>query len=97
MPYSAQLKFDGSESFFQGHFPGFPIMPGVMQLKLAHCHAEKMLGREIALKSVRRMKFMRVIRPGDNVTIVLEKKGDGEIFYAFKKGEDVCSSGSLVF
>ena len=30
-----RLRFDGRESFFEGHFPGHPILPGVMQLDYA--------------------------------------------------------------
>lgn len=97
MSCRAELKFDGSEYFFQGHFPGHPILPGVMQLKLAHEHAEKMLGRRIVLKAVKRMKFMRVIQPGETVALCLESKGENEIAYSFEKGEDVCSSGVFAF
>lgn len=97
MSCEVELSFDGSEHFFQGHFPEFPILPGVMQLKLAHDHAARMLGREIKLRTVKKMKFVHVIRPGDRITLRLEEKGDGSISYVFSKGDIVCSSGVLSF
>lgn len=97
MSYRTTLKFDGTEKFFDGHFPGFPILPGVVQLAEAQRHAFRMMGREAVLKSVKKMKFVHVIRPGDEVTLELEEKGKGEIAYSFAKGGVPCSSGVLVF
>lgn len=97
MSYEVEICFDGSENFFQGHFPEFPILPGVMQLKLAHDYAEKMLGREIKLHAVKKMKFVHVIRPRDRVMLRLEEKGEGSILYVFSKGDTICSSGVLAF
>jgi 3-hydroxyacyl-[acyl-carrier-protein] dehydratase len=60
-----------NEEFFQGHFPGGPIMPGVLMLEalaqaggvLAHLKVE---GRKMAiLLSMTDVKFRHPVRPGD--------------------------------
>ena len=34
-----------NEEFFQGHFPGMPVMPGVLQLEaMAHPHQQHVFG-----------------------------------------------------
>src|SRR2546429_4746964 len=67
-----------SESFFQGHFPGAPVMPGVLVIEaLAQCGAILAL-REIAdrdqklvlFTGIREARFRRPVAPGD--TLVLE-------------------------
>lgn len=61
-----------NEPFFQGHFPGNPIMPGVMQLEaLAQVGGilmNQLYRREGAIAyfiSVNNAKFRRAVRPGD--------------------------------
>lgn len=89
------FEFTGEERFFDGHFPGSPILPGFIQLKLAHEMAEEMCGRPLVLKAVKKMKFMKVIEPHQPVSLELE--GDGEIAYRFFKEDGLCSSGVLVY
>ena len=92
-----RFRLTGEESFLQGHFPGFPIMPGVVQLGFACRCARKMLGRDAAPKCVKKMKFSALIRPGEDVLMRVERRGDGEFAYEFRKGDEVCSSGLLLF
>lgn len=75
----AQKNVTINESFFQGHFPEVPIMPGVLILEalaqaggiLVHL---KSPGDKIAvLLSVNQAKFRQPVRPGD----VLYLKGEG--------------------
>jgi len=67
-----------NESFFQGHFPGAPVMPGVLVIEaLAQCGALLAL-REIAdrdqklvlFTGIKEARFRRPVVPGD--TLVLE-------------------------
>jgi len=68
-----------NESFFQGHFPGAPIMPGVLVLEaLAQTGAVlvhyKGIGDKIAvLLSVTKAKFRHPVHPGD--VLVLRNEG----------------------
>ncbi len=72
----AHLKLTGEEDFFRGHFPGKPVMPGVLQLEsLAQCGAFAVLaqpGREgtIALfAKADNVKFRRQVIPGDELRL----------------------------
>ena len=62
----------GNEHFFQGHFPGQPIMPGVLQIEaLAQAGAIMMLGeyrgkgKLAVLMSAEGIKWRRQVVPGD--------------------------------
>ena len=95
--FSAVLTFDPGAPYFQGHFPGFPILPGVAQLGLAERLAERLLGRSATLTCVKKMKFMHVVEPNVDISLRLVRKGESEVAYEFKRGEALCSSGVLQF
>lgn len=66
-----------NEPFFQGHFPGQPVMPGVLQLEamaqVAGILLNKRAGREgkIAYFSmIDKARFRRMVGPGD--TMIME-------------------------
>src|ERR1051325_10842260 len=62
-----------NEEFFQGHFPGAPLMPGVVMLEsLSQVAAILLLHREggasrsrVFLRGVNDAKFRRQVVPGD--------------------------------
>lgn len=68
-----------NEPFFQGHFPGLPVMPGVLQLEAMAQTAGVMLsqiggaaGRVPYFMSIDKAKFRRVVKPGDQMRIEVE-------------------------
>jgi 3-hydroxyacyl-[acyl-carrier-protein] dehydratase len=69
-----------NEPFFQGHFPGEPVMPGVLILEgmaqvgsiLACLSDPEMLGKLGYFAGVDNARFRRVVRPGDQLIFKLE-------------------------
>ena len=62
----------GTFSGYRGHFPGNPILPGIVQLSFIRRLAERRLGRPLRLAGVRRIKYLRLITPDMPVTLSLE-------------------------
>lgn len=72
-----------NEQFFQGHFPGNPIMPGVLQIEAmaqtAGCvvmSADEDYAnhkRSVLFMAVDGVKFRKPVRPGDQLRMHLEK------------------------
>lgn len=65
-----------NEPFFQGHFPGDPIMPGVLQLEamaqVGGILLNRLLGhsgRIAYFLAIDKARFRRVVRPGDQIRI----------------------------
>ena len=69
-----------NEPFFQGHFPGRPIMPGVLQIEaMAQVGGILMLGAEtrtddklIFFTTINKAKFRKPVEPGDQLRFELE-------------------------
>lgn len=53
-------------AIFSGHFPGNPVVPGVIQLRIAIESASLMLNRTIQITEVKQAKYMQYINPGIN-------------------------------
>jgi len=72
-------RFPETEFFFPGHFPGYPIVPGVILIEtLAQCGgAGVRMGAKadsssiFVLATVERAKFRRQVRPGEEVRMVI--------------------------
>jgi len=79
-----QKGVTASEWFFQGHFPGLPVMPGVLQVEaLAQTMAvyvarQEGFGDRIGLfAGIEECRFKRVVQPGDvlRLEVVMERLG----------------------
>lgn len=75
----AEWTLTGEEDFFKGHFPGMPVLPGVLQLEsIAQAGAFAVLSKEafkgkIALfGAADKVKFRRQVLPGDTLTLEIE-------------------------
>lgn len=75
----ARWQVTGDEAFLAGHFPGNPIVPGVIQLEsLAQAGAITLLGDEryagkLALfAGVEKLRFRRLVRPGDELSLTVD-------------------------
>lgn len=70
-----------NEPFFQGHFPGTPIMPGVLiaeafaQLACVVAMTEhpEARGQSVLLLGLDKMRFRQPVRPGDRLVLTVEK------------------------
>lgn len=92
-----EVVFPSTAEFFKGHFDGSPVLPGVVQLGVAHHFAEQLLGRRFAPRMVKKMKFVRPIVPDERVKLKLAATTGGSISYTFYKGNRTCSSGIFLF
>ena len=88
-----------NEEFFQGHFPGNPVMPGVLQIEAMAQTAGALViaGKEgfeekkvgVYFMSIDGVKFRKPVKPGDQLIMHVEKvKERGKVF-VFKGQSEV--------
>ncbi len=71
-------RFAASEPFFRGHFPGRPLVPGVILTEAAAQTAGIAAGepgRTYHLSAIRQMKFIKPVPPDSLVQFSAEKTG----------------------
>lgn len=80
---------------FPGHFPGRPIVPGVVLLDRAILCAEEMLGRPGLNWQVGNAKFFSPVGPEESLTFSLTQKPSGAIAFTVRAGQRDVAAGSL--
>ncbi|MDQ6477981.1 3-hydroxyacyl-ACP dehydratase [Dyadobacter sp. LHD-138] len=85
---AATIAIDPAHVIFSGHFPGAPVMPGVVQLQIVKELLEQHLKRQLRMKTMRTCKFLQIINPQETPEIKIDLK--------FTTGEmvEVIASGS---
>jgi 3-hydroxyacyl-[acyl-carrier-protein] dehydratase len=62
--------FPADYPLFAGHFPGYPILPGMIQIMLGTALVKEALAERLELARIGRAKFQRTIHPGDLVRVM---------------------------
>lgn len=65
--------------FFGGHFPGHPILPGVVALGWMIAAAERFLGEPVVAAELLNVKFQVVVLPGALLELSVVPKGNGRL------------------
>jgi hypothetical protein len=82
--------------FFRGHFPDQAILPGVAQAHLAVLIAEKLWGDWPSDANLARLKFRRVLVPGDSVVLKLRRNPTiGRVSFLYEFGDVGASQGEI--
>ncbi len=84
--------------YFRGHFPGAPIVPGVVQIKWAIALAQRHLGATGTFAGMDALKFQHVMLPGKSVTLSLRwAASEGKLHFAYQSDGARHGSGRLRF
>jgi 3-hydroxyacyl-[acyl-carrier-protein] dehydratase len=83
-------KFRGDEFWYRGHYPHFPLTPGVLLCEAAMQAGAVLLAKSVAdnpdcvpvVSRMNHVKFKKMVRPGDTVTldVALRDKMAGVFF-----------------
>lgn len=94
------------EFFCRGHFPGNPIVPGVIQCEImaqscALLVKDEIKGRTTLYSGIDNVRFKNIVRPGDLCEITAKLTGRrGLLFFCeavLKVNEKLCCKGNLSF
>lgn len=64
------VMLDANHRVFDGHFPGNPVLPGVMSMLIVRKCAEDILGIKTHFGAVKEIKYLQTIIPdGNSLTV----------------------------
>jgi len=78
-----------------GHFPGRPIVPGVVLIDRAIVFAERLTGCADVRWRIANAKFASPVGPGETLSFMLDVGGGGAISFSVRAGGRAVASGSL--
>jgi 3-hydroxymyristoyl/3-hydroxydecanoyl-(acyl carrier protein) dehydratase len=93
-----KLVIPRSLLYFVGHFPGFALLPGVVQVDWAVQYATRFFALDRLFPTTIRIKFRKPIRPDHRVTLNLKYlPARSSIQFDYIDAEGTCSSGLIGF
>ena len=95
----AKVSLPADYAWFEGHFDGYPVLAGAVQMKeLVLPMVTKAFPELGPLKTMNRVKFLERIVPGDHLVVRVERAiGSSRVrFEISKRGAELCSVGHLV-
>ncbi len=72
--FSTRLALNPAHIVYKGHFPGYPVTPGVIQLQMVHELLEGHLSKSLKMKNMSQCKFLKILNPLETsaITVHLE-------------------------
>ena len=96
MGVTTTLAIPADHPAFAGHFPGTPILPGVVLLDAALREIELAVTRPGSGWKIAAVKFHSPVAPGEPVTLEREPLPDGSIRFAIHCTGRIVASGVVV-
>jgi hypothetical protein len=93
-----EFTIPAESAYFDGHFPGFPLLPAVAQFELVIRLASRYLGTGLNVSRLKRIKFSNMVRPGNRLRLELRYNQERQEigFTALNPGGDISyASGTI--
>src|SRR5262249_34666560 len=92
------LGIDARLFWFRGHFPGFPVLPGVGLVDWALGFGRRYFATPPRSRELSGIKFRRPLRPGDELRLVLQReRGGSRLAFVYQSGSMPVASGRFDF
>ncbi|UPG86045.1 hydroxymyristoyl-ACP dehydratase [Luteibacter aegosomatis] len=92
-PFVRALRFDAAHPSFAGHFPGRPIVAGVLLLEAAAEALREWRGQGVA--QVADAKFLAPLLPGEEASLELDMADDSRCRFVVRRDGEVLARGTL--
>lgn len=81
---NATIDVPSGGAWFEGHFPGRPILPGVAELALA-AHVLGQAGSPLALQGIAFARLRQLVLPGDRLELVARRQDAAHLRFDLKR------------
>jgi 3-hydroxyacyl-[acyl-carrier-protein] dehydratase len=90
--YRTSLRFAATHPCLPGHFPGHPLVPGVLLLEQVACALRAWRGERLA--RVLEAKFVAPLRPDEKAQLLLSAAGD-RIRFEIRRDDTLLARGMV--
>jgi 3-hydroxymyristoyl/3-hydroxydecanoyl-(acyl carrier protein) dehydratase len=89
------IEIPADHAAFAGHFPGNPIVPGVVLLDEILYSVASARGVAPGKCSIPAVKFLSAARPGERLQLVMEPAGNEQLSFTIRAADRIVASGML--
>jgi len=92
-----RLRVPADLSYFEGHFPEHPVLPGVVQLRWVDALARqfKLISGEFV--RIEKLKFMRIMSKDYEVQLDLTVPKENTLQFQYSSERGIHASGKMIF
>lgn len=93
----AEIRVPADSAWFNGHFPGNPVLPGIAQLGMVIDLIRRTAPGPVKVAEVSRVRFKQMILPEDRLRVTVESRPAKAGTYGFRitRQDEVVCSGML--
>ncbi|MBR6009872.1 MAG: acyl-CoA synthetase [Alphaproteobacteria bacterium] len=93
--FVADLTFLKDSSYFNGHFPEHPILPGVIQMHFVLSFIKQYFNKDANDYHILKLKFSNLILPDSCVHFELKRNSENEFIFSYVNGDKKYSCGKI--
>jgi 3-hydroxymyristoyl/3-hydroxydecanoyl-(acyl carrier protein) dehydratase len=93
--HASTFTVPASHPSLPGHFPGTPVVPGVVVLDLVLRAASEWQHRAVSVSGLKQVKFLAPLLPEERADVALEAVGEA-LSFRVTRGEQVIAQGAFV-
>lgn len=97
MVHECMLSISHDHPALAGHFPGCPIVPGVVLLNEVFKTLRRRSAASLVVTGLPIVKFFSPLRPGGTVTIHVDEEGAGRDTFSCQVDARLIASGAIEF
>lgn len=91
------MKIATNHASLAGHFPGNPVVPGVILLDEVICAARAHLPSPVRVTGMPSVKFLAPLAPGAEFDIVFAARGADRLGFEVRRGAEKVAEGVLTY
>lgn len=95
LKYATNLAFPAEHPSYAGHFPGNPVVAGVLLLEEVLAAAESRIGHPVSVARLPLVKFLTPLQPGQEARLELAFAGP-QVEFTVTRGAALVARGRLV-
>jgi len=93
--HASTFTVPASHPSLPGHFPGTPVVPGVVVLDLVLRAASEWQHRVVSVSGLKQVKFLAPLLPEERADVALETVGES-LSFRVTRGAQVIAQGAFV-
>lgn len=93
---SIRVDLNNTHKLFQGHFPGQPILPGVVLLEILKDLVEVRLSLQLSSTHYKQVKFLGLVNPDKDKSLIYDFEIEQKNQKIFVKNQTSLADGSIV-